>query len=98
MGKAKDLEMLLVGSKTKDAIKGDGKNTLNVSGDALEALNQIVHDLVVRENIVTFDQIYEVVFSTFTDNLTPPYRDLVRIISKFVFAGHVALDVYLLKI
>ena len=48
MGKKTDLEMLLVGSKTKDAIKGDGKNSLNVSGDALEALNQIVHDLVVR--------------------------------------------------
>ena len=44
----KDLEMLLVGSKTKEAIKGDGKSTFNVSGDALEALNQIVHDLVTK--------------------------------------------------
>ena len=48
-----------------------------------ERTETVIHDLVVRENIVTFDQIYEVVFSTFTDNLTPPYRDLVRIISKF---------------
>ena len=44
----KDLEMLLVGSKTKEAIKGDGKSTFNVSGDALEALNQIVHGLVTK--------------------------------------------------
>mgnify|MGYP003988501581 FL=1 len=44
----KSLEMLLVGSKTKEAIKGDGSSTFNVSGDALEALNQIVHDLVTK--------------------------------------------------
>ena len=36
-------EMLLVGSKTKEALKGDG---LNVSSDALEALNDKVHNLV----------------------------------------------------
>ena len=36
-------EMLLVGSKTKDALKSTG---LNVSGDALEALNEKVHALV----------------------------------------------------
>ena len=51
MGKKKDLEMLLVGSKTKDALKGSGKSTLNVSGDALEALNEIVHDLVERARV-----------------------------------------------
>jgi DNA modification methylase len=48
-----------------------------------ERTETIVHDLIVRENIVSFDQIYKTVFSTFTDNLTPPYRDLTRIISKF---------------
>ena len=36
-------EMLLVGSKTKDALKSSG---LNVSGDALDKLNEVVHDLV----------------------------------------------------
>ena len=36
-------EMLLVGSKTKDALKSSG---LNVSGDALDALNEKVHALV----------------------------------------------------
>ena len=35
--------MLLIGSKTKEALKGDG---LNVSKDALEALNEKVHNLV----------------------------------------------------
>ena len=35
--------MLLVSSKTKEALKGDG---LNVSSDALEALNKKVHNLV----------------------------------------------------
>jgi len=34
-------EMLLVASKTKEALKGGGK--YNVSSDALEALNQQVH-------------------------------------------------------
>ena len=45
---AKQKEMLLVGSKTKEALKGSGKNTLNVSGDALDALNEVIHDLVER--------------------------------------------------
>ncbi|MCG8468434.1 MAG: hypothetical protein MJB57_09545 [Gemmatimonadetes bacterium] len=36
-------DMLLVGSKTKDALKSSG---LNVSGDALDALNDRVHDLI----------------------------------------------------
>jgi histone H3/H4 len=36
-------EMLLVSSKTKDAIKASG---LNVAGDALDALNDKVHALV----------------------------------------------------
>ena len=40
MSKKKDLEMLLVGSKTKDALKGSGKSTLNVSGDALEEIGR----------------------------------------------------------
>jgi len=36
-------EMLLIGSKTKEAIKSSG---LNVSGDALEKLNIVIHTLV----------------------------------------------------
>lgn len=36
-------EMLLVGSKTKEALKGDG---FNVSSDALEAMNELVYLLV----------------------------------------------------
>jgi histone H3/H4 len=36
-------EMLLVSSKTKDAIKASG---LNVAGDALEVLNEKVHAMV----------------------------------------------------
>ena len=36
-------EMLLVGSKTKDALKSSG---LNVAGDALDALNDNVHALI----------------------------------------------------
>ncbi|MFZ8934625.1 MAG: hypothetical protein ACO2ZP_12085 [Bacteriovoracaceae bacterium] len=36
-------EMLLVGSKTKDAIIAAG---LNVDSDALDALNEKVHNLV----------------------------------------------------
>jgi histone H3/H4 len=35
---AEQKEMLLIASKTKEALKGGGK--FNVSGDALEALNQ----------------------------------------------------------
>ena len=37
-------DMLIVGSKTKDALKGGGK--YNVSSDALEGLNKYVHWLV----------------------------------------------------
>ena len=33
-------EMLLVGSKTKDALRG---HKVNVAGDALDALNEVVH-------------------------------------------------------
>ena len=40
---SKEKDMLLVGSKTKDAIKSVG---LNVSSDALEKLNERVHALV----------------------------------------------------
>ena len=43
---AKEKEMLLVGSKTKDALKGSGKTTFNVSGDTLTALNEHVYWLV----------------------------------------------------
>ena len=37
-------DMLIVGSKTKEALKGGGK--FNVSKDALEGLNNYVHWLV----------------------------------------------------
>jgi len=37
-------DMLIVGSKTKEALKGGGK--YNVSADALEGLNNYVHWLV----------------------------------------------------
>lgn len=43
---AKKKEMLLVGSKTKEALKGSGKNTFNVSSDTLDALNEYVYWLV----------------------------------------------------
>lgn len=39
-------EMLLVGSKTKEALKGSGKQTFNVSSDTLEALNHHVYWLI----------------------------------------------------
>ncbi len=38
--KAPAMEMLLVGSKTKAALKDHG---VNVSGDCLDALNNVVH-------------------------------------------------------
>ena len=41
---AKGKEMLLVGSKTKEALKG--KSKFNVSSDALDALNEYVYWLV----------------------------------------------------
>ena len=37
-------DMLLVGSKTKEALKGGGK--YNVSGDALDGLNEYVYWLI----------------------------------------------------
>jgi histone H3/H4 len=40
---ANEKEMLLVGSKTKEALKATG---LNVSGEALDKLNEKVHQLV----------------------------------------------------
>ena len=40
---AKTKEMLLVGSKTKEALKGEG---FNVSSDTLEAMNEYVYWLV----------------------------------------------------
>lgn len=43
---AKKLEMLVVGSKTKEALKGSGKETFNVSGDTLDAINMYVHWVV----------------------------------------------------
>jgi histone H3/H4 len=42
-GKAAAKEMLLVGSKTKEAMKASG---MNVAGDALEGLNTYVHWLI----------------------------------------------------
>lgn len=41
--KGKKKEMLLVGSKTKEALKGKG---FNVSSDALDAMNEYVYWLV----------------------------------------------------
>jgi histone H3/H4 len=46
MAKAKEKEMLLVGSKTKEALKGSGKNTFNVSSETMDALNEYVYWLV----------------------------------------------------
>jgi len=48
---AKSKEMLLVGSKTKEALKGTGKETFNVSADALEGLNEYVYFLVEQAQI-----------------------------------------------
>lgn len=42
---AKQKEMLLVGSKTKEALKGKG-GKFNVSSDALEGLNDYVYWLI----------------------------------------------------
>ncbi len=39
-------EMLLVGSKTKLALKGTGKQTYMVSSDAMDALNEHVYWLI----------------------------------------------------
>ena len=46
MAKGKSKDMLVVGSKTKEALKGSGKNRYNVSSDALEAMNEYVYWLV----------------------------------------------------
>jgi len=46
MAKKQSKEMLLVGSKTKEALKGSGKKTYNVSADTLDALNEYVYFLV----------------------------------------------------
>ena len=43
---AKQKEMLLIGSKTKDALRGNGK--YNVSSDALEGLNEYVYWLIAQ--------------------------------------------------
>jgi histone H3/H4 len=45
---SKSRDMLVVGSKTKDALKGDGKNKLNVSSDSLAALNDIIYVLIEK--------------------------------------------------
>jgi histone H3/H4 len=47
----KNLEMVLVASKTKELLKGSGKDTLNVSADALEKFNRVVHHMadIARE-------------------------------------------------
>ncbi len=46
MAKKQAKDMLLVGSKTKEALKGSGKETFMVSADALEGLNEYVYFLV----------------------------------------------------
>lgn len=48
---SKEKEMLLVGSKTKEALKGTGKETFMVSSDALEGLNKQVHWLVEQAQL-----------------------------------------------
>lgn len=44
--KAARKEVLVVGSKTKVALKGSGKNTFNVSSDTLDAINELVYQAV----------------------------------------------------
>jgi histone H3/H4 len=39
-------DMLLVGSKTKEALKGKGEQTFNVSAEALDALNEHVYWII----------------------------------------------------
>jgi len=43
---SKKRDMLVVGSKTKLALKGSGKNTFNVSSDTLDAMNEHIYWLV----------------------------------------------------
>ena len=44
--KAVKKEMLIVGSKSKEALKGSGKKTFNVSTGTLEALNEHMYWLI----------------------------------------------------
>ena len=44
-------DMLIIGSKTKEALKGTGKETFNVSADALEGLNEYVYWLVQQAQV-----------------------------------------------
>lgn len=44
--RASKKEVLVVGSKTKLALKGSGKTTFNVSSDTLDALNELVYQAV----------------------------------------------------
>jgi len=46
MAKKNSKEMLLVGSKTKEALKAAGKKNYNVSSDTMEALNEYVYWLI----------------------------------------------------
>lgn len=39
-------DMLIVGSKTKDALRGSGKNKFNVSSDTMDAINEYVYWLI----------------------------------------------------
>ncbi len=39
-------EMLLVLSKTKEAMKGKGENTFNVSSESFDALNEHLHWII----------------------------------------------------
>ncbi len=51
MAKGKKMDMLIVGSKTKEALKGSGKKTFNVSGDTLDAINKYVYWLVEQAQL-----------------------------------------------
>jgi histone H3/H4 len=42
----KKKETLVVGSKTKEALKGTGKNRYNVSSDTLDAINEQIYMLI----------------------------------------------------
>ncbi|MEI8346068.1 MAG: hypothetical protein WCG27_01275 [Pseudomonadota bacterium] len=48
MAKGSKKEMLLVGSKTKEVLKGQGKNRFNVSPDTLEAINEHVYWIIFQ--------------------------------------------------
>ncbi len=51
MDKKQAKEILLVGSKTKEALKGSAKDKYMVSSDALEALNEQVYWLVEQAQL-----------------------------------------------